>query len=399
MAGQAPQAAAPRVHGSGPAFDLAGCTLTVDLDALAGNWRALAALSAPARCAAVVKADAYGLGIEHAVPALAEAGCTDFFVATIPEGIAVRAAAADAHVFVLSARVTPETAHALREHRLIPVLNTTADIACWESEGWLGGAQLPAALHVDTGMNRLGVTAEQAQRFAHENALTRAIHLPLVLSHLACADDPGHAMNARQLESFQRVAALFPQSDSSLSNSAGMGLGADYRRGLVRAGIVLYGAPPVAALEGVVRPVVTARARILQLRQASAGEMVGYGAAALLTRDSVLAVTGAGYADGLLRAASGAGVAHRSSESAGAQGSIAGRLVPVIGRISMDLTIFDVTDVPAGSVNEGDFIELFGNNVPIEELARAAGTIPYEVLTSMGQRYHREYVRGGTHLG
>jgi alanine racemase len=393
VAGNAPQAVAPKVQGSGPAFDLAGCTLTIDLGALAGNWRALAALCAPARCAAVVKADAYGLGIAHAVPALAEAGCTDFFVATIPEGIAVRAAA-DARVFVLSARVTPETAHALREHRLIPVLNTTHDIACWEAEGWHGGAQLPAALHVDTGMNRLGVTPAEAARFAQENALTRAIHLPLVMSHLACADEPGHAMNARQLESFQRVAALFPQSDSSLSNSAGIGLGPDCRAALVRAGIVLYGAPPVAALDGVVRPVATARARILQLRQAMAGEIVGYGAATTLSRDTTLAVTGAGYADGLLRAASGAGVDQRAGGTPGAQGWIAGHRVPVIGRISMDLTIFDVTDVPAGTVNEGDFIELFGNNVPVEDFARAAGTIPYEVLTSLGRRYHREYVRG-----
>lgn len=389
MAGKAPQ-----VHGSGPAFDLAGGTLTIDLGALAGNWRALTALCAPARVASVVKADAYGLGIEHAVPALAEAGCTDFFVATIPEGVAAREVAGTARIFVLSARVTPETAHTLRAHRLIPVLNTTGDIACWESEGWSGGAQLPAALHVDTGMNRLGVTHEEAAFFAQENALTRAIHVPLVISHLACADEPGHAMNARQLESFQRVAGLFPHSDSSLSNSAGIGLGAEFRRALVRAGIVLYGAPPVAALDGVVRPVATARARVLQLRRARSGEIVGYGGAARLQRDSLLAVTGAGYADGLLRAASGAGVDQRVGGTPGAQGWIAGHRVPVIGRISMDLTIFDVTDLPAGSVGEGDLIELFGNNVPVEAFARAAGTIPYEVLTSIGQRYHREYLRG-----
>jgi alanine racemase len=385
--------AAPRVHATGPAFDLAGCTLTVDLDALVDNWRALAALSAPARCAAVVKADAYGLGIAEVVPALAEAKCADFFVATVPEGIAARKAAAKARIFVLSARVTPETAHVMREHHLIPILNTTADITCWEAEGWdRGGVQLPAALHVDTGMNRLGVTPAEAARFAEENALTRAIRLALVMSHLACPDEPQHPLNARQLESFQRVRALFPGVDSSLSSSAGIPLGPEFCASLTRPGIALYGAAPCAALAEHVRPVVTARTRIGQLRHAGAGETVGYGATATLARDSVLAVTGAGYADGLFRAASGSGVPLRNGKVAGAHGWIAGHTVPVVGRVSMDLAVFDVSGVPG--VAEGDFIELFSANVPIENFSRAADTIPYEVLTALGRRYHREYVRG-----
>jgi alanine racemase len=381
---------APKVRTAGPIFDHAGCMLTIDLDALADNWRALAALSAPARCAAVVKADAYGLGIEAVVPALSAAGCTDFFVATLPEGIAARRGAPDARIFTLSVRVSAETAHALRDHDLIPVLNSQGDIACWESEGWRDGLQLPAALHVDTGMNRLGITPAEAARFAAENALTRAIHLPLVMSHLACPDEPDHPMNARQLESFQGVAALFAGSDSSLSSSAGIALGEAYRGALTRPGIALYGAAPVPALAGRLRPVVTACARILQLRHAKAGETVGYGGAQRLERDSVLATVGAGYADGLARAASGAGVEARASGRPGAMGWIAGSLVPVVGRISMDLTVFDVTGAP--HVAEGDFIELFGANRPVEDFARAAGTIPYEVLTAMGRRYHREYV-------
>lgn len=385
---------ATETHATGPAFDLAGCTLTIDLDALAGNWRALAALSAPARCAAVVKADAYGLGIARVVPALAAAGCRDFFVATASEGAAVRRAGPDVRIFVLSTRVTPESAHALREHRLIPVLNTPGDIACWTAEGWDdGGGQLAAALHVDTGMNRLGLTLEEAADFAAENALTRAIHLPLVMSHLACADEPAHALNARQLESFQRVAALFPGIESSLSNSAGIALGPDYAASLTRPGIALYGAAPCPALAPHLRPVATARARILQLRHARAGTAIGYGATATLHRDSLLAVAGAGYADGLLRAASGSGVPLRAGGSEGAAGWIAGRRVPLVGRVTMDLATFDVTDV-RHAVHEGAFIELFGNNAPLEDFARAAGTIAYEVLTSLGPRYHREYMGG-----
>ncbi len=386
----------PKPHASGVEFDLAGGVVTVDLGALVGNWRALARLSAPARCAAVVKADTYGLGIGPVVTALADAGCEDFFVAMPHEGAETRKAAAAARIFVLSGRLSPESAHLLREHRLIPVLNSTADIAVWEAEGWLDGAQLPAAIHVDTGMNRLGLRFDEAVRFAEENSLTRAVHVCMVMSHLACADEPAHAMNVRQRESFERVTALFPGIDSSLSSSAGIALGSGFLHSMTRPGIALYGAAPVETLRPHLTPVVTARARILQIRVAGAGEGVGYGASQALGRDSRLAVVGAGYADGLMRSASGAGVPIRSQSQEGGFGWVAGRRVPIVGRVSMDLTVFDVTDLPAGAVNEGDFIELFGKNAPIEDFARAAGTIPYEVLTSLGRRYHREYVEGGS---
>lgn len=389
---------APNLAGGGPDFHLAGGELTIDLTALADNWRALARLSAPAEAAAVVKADAYGLGIEHAVPALAEAGCRRFFVALPHEGVRVRAVAPEATIYVLSGPLGPEAAAVLREHGLVPVLNSVRDTAIWEAEGWLDGRQLPAALHVDTGMNRLGMTLAEAAHFASENALTGAVEIALLVSHLACADEPGHPLNARQLEVFRQARQLFPGVEASLAASSGVLLGGDYLCELTRPGIELYGG--MAGAAGFApRTVVTAQARVLQVRRAARGEAVGYGAAMRLMRDSELAIAGAGYADGLPRAASGAGVPLRAALPGGAMGFIRGQRVPVAGRISMDLTIFDVTGLGADAVAPGDMIELFGPNIPIDEAARAAGTIPYELLTGLSRRFHRVYVRGEVPLG
>ena len=384
----------PHIVGGGPDFHLAGGTLTIDLAALAENYRALARLSAPAETAAVVKANAYGLGIAQIVPALAEAGCTRFFVALPHEGIAVREAAPEAEIFILSGPLSAETGPAFREHRLVPVLNSLSDIAIWEAEGWEGDVQLPAALHVDTGMNRLGLTPDEAARFAEDNALTRAVRLNLLISHLACADEPEHPLNRRQLDSFQRLRAVFPDIESSFANSAGIMLGGGFLCDLTRPGIALYGGAPSPASASLMRPVVKAEARILQVRSVRPGETAGYGAAARLRRDTLIAVAAAGYADGLHRAWSSAGVPLRQVEPKGGIGFVAGRRVPVLGRISMDLTAFDVTELGPEGVAPGDLIELFGPNIPIDEAARAAGTISYELLTSVGRRYHRVYVKG-----
>ena len=381
--------------GGGPDFHLAGGVLTVDLSALVANWRELARLSARAEAAAVVKADAYGIGIEHAVPALIEAGCRRFFVALPQEGMRVRAAAPEATVYVLSGPLGPEAAAVLREHGLVPVLNSVRDTAIWEAEGWLDGRQLPAALHVDTGMNRLGMTPAEAARFAGDNALTGAVKIELILSHLACADEPPHVLNARQLEVFRQARSLFPGVETSLAASSGVLLGGDFPCDLTRPGIGLYGGLGASAPAGFSpRTVVTAQARVLQVRKAARGEAVGYGAATTLARDSELAIAGAGYADGLPRAGSGAGVPLRAAVPQGAAGFVRGQRVPVVGRISMDLTIFDVTDLGADAVAPGEMIELFGPNIPIDEAARAAGTIPYELLTGLSRRFHRVYVRG-----
>lgn len=374
---------------------LAGGTLTIDLDALKANYRALARRCAPAETAAVVKADAYGLGIAAVVRTLSAAGCRRFFVALPEEGLAVRATAPEAQVFVFAGLFGEEAASLYRKARLIPVLNSQSDIAIWEAHGREEGTPLACALHVDTGMNRLGLAPERARALAGENAATGALTPVLVMSHLACADTPDHPKNRQQLESFQVVRALFPETESSLANSAGIFLGADFHGDVTRPGIALYGGAAVTGADNPMRPVATAEARIVQVRRAKAGETVSYGATHTLERDSLIAVAAAGYADGYARAVSGSGVPLRNAVAKGAAGVINGRRVPVVGRVTMDLTMFDVTDLGAGAVATGDVVELFGPNMPIDAVAQAAGTISYELLTGLGRRYHRVYAGGG----
>ena len=384
------------VAAQGAAGALAGCRVTIDLDALVENYRALSSLARPAATAAVVKADAYGLGAAHVVAALAEAGCDHFFVALPEEGVAVRAIAPQARIFVLGGLFGETAAEACVEAGLTPVLNSRQDIALWESHGWRDDQPLACAIHVDTGMNRLGLTPDEARVFAEDNALTRAIAPVLVMSHLACGDESGHPMNRRQLESFQSVRRFFEGIDSSLANSAGILLGRAYHAELVRPGIALYGGAPLSGVDNPMRTVVTAEARIVQLRTVRAGETVSYGATVTAERDTRIAVVSAGYADGYHRAGSGSGVPLRRAASQGAQGFLHGRRVPVIGRVTMDLTMFDVSAIDADEVSAGDHVELFGPNIPLDEAAAAAGTIAYEMLTSLGRRSHRVYLGGGT---
>ena len=372
---------------------LAGGRVTIDLEALAANYRLLARQAAPAAVAGVVKADAYGLGTGHVAPVLWEAGCRTFFVALPEEGITLRAILPGADIFVLNGLFGPEAAPAYGKHRLLPVLGSPADLSCWEAFGWDGDAPRPCAIHVDTGMNRLGLTTQEALAFTQENALTGAITPRLLMSHLACADDPDHPLSRRQLESFQAVRQAFSGIDSSLANSSGTFLGADFAFDLVRPGIALYGGRPVNGAENPMNTVVTAEARVVQVRHASAGETVSYGATHTLARDTIIAVVSAGYADGYPRAGSGSGVPLRQAEGGG-HGFVHGRKVPVLGRVTMDLTMFDVTDLGADTVSVGDWVELFGPNIAIDDAAAAAGTISYELLTSLGKRYHRHYVGG-----
>ena len=351
----------------------AALVLTIDLGALAANWKHLAALSAPAECAAVVKADAYGIGIEHAVPPLRNAGCRTFFVALPEEGRRVRAAAPEAIIYVLDGFL-PEWSAAFREHGLRPVLNTPASIAAW-ARLHPGG---PAAIQVDTGMNRLGLPIREALDLAGRFASPS-----LLMSHLACADDPDHPLNATQLLRFREIRAAFPDVPASLANSGGIHLGVDYRFDLVRPGIALYGAafardrPPLAT-------VATLCARILQIRHAAAGETAGYGAAKRLGEDTRIGVLAAGYADGYLRAAGS------SDARPGASASFRGQRIPLLGRVSMDLTAVDLTQVDG--IVEGDWVELFGPNMPIDEVALAAGTIGYELLTGLSRRARRVHI-------
>ncbi|MBN9024446.1 MAG: alanine racemase [Rhizobiales bacterium] len=357
-----------------------GNRLTIDLGALARNWQALAAQAGTAETAAAVKGNAYGIGAEPATRALSRAGCRTFFVALPEEGFEVRAVAPEATIYVLNG-LASGVAAAHEAGSIRPVIGSLDELREWSAYR-AGGGQGHAALHVDTGMNRLGVTFAEALELASDRGLTERLGLTLVMSHLACGDTPAHPLNARQLATMQDVHALFPGLPVSLANTAGIALGRDYHFNLVRPGIGLYGGPYIEG-EPPLETVVTAEARIIQIRDVPAGETVGYGAAQTMARPCRIAILSTGYADGYHRSA-GATDGHP-----GASVVLHGHRAPLVGRISMDLMAIDVTDIPAA--RRGDWVELFGPNMPVAEVATAARTISYELLTSLGGRYARHY--------
>ncbi|MBO0905799.1 alanine racemase [Jiella sonneratiae] len=367
--------------------------VAIDLAALKANWRLVASLNAAGRTGAAVKADGYGLGAVRVAEALHEAGCRDFFVAWLEEGVELRAGldaagATNARIHVLQGLELAEVP-AFVAARLIPVLSNLADVAAWCEGLERAGAQAPAALQFETGMNRLGL--ELAEIPIVEAAVAGgALDLRLIMSHLASADED-RRQTAAQLREFSAVCAHFPGVERSLANSCGAFLGPDYAFDLTRPGIALYGGRAGPASLGRLQPVATLTAAILQIRTARAGEAAGYGAAAKLARDTRIATVGLGYADGYLRAASGAGVPLRETRP-GATAFVAGHRVPVLGRVSMDLTLLDVTDVPADLLEPGTRAEFFGPNVAIDDVADAAGTIAYELLTGLGRRVERVFV-------
>jgi alanine racemase len=365
-----------------PGFGSAAARLTVDLRALAGNWQRLAArVGEQTATAAVVKADGYGIGLEPAAEALAEAGCHTFFVALPEEGARLRRTVHDAQIYVLDGLI-PGSTELLVSHDLRPVLSSMPEIEEW-AEVKASGVDTSAAIHVDTGMNRLGLTVAEARALAEQRELMETIRPSLLMSHLACADTPEHPLNRRQLTAFRAVRVLLANIPASLANSGGVFLGPEYHFDLVRPGIALYGGAAVKDAPNPMEPVVTLEAAVLQVRDVKRDETVGYGAAEATTRQSRIAVVGVGYADGYHRRAGS------SDARAGARAYVRGRFAPLIGRISMDLLAIDVTDIPG--VARGDMVELIGRHVPVDEVAAHAGTIGYEILTSLGRRYERVY--------
>jgi len=360
-----------------------GGVLTIDLAAIEENWKKLANMTLPVECAAVVKADAYGCGLEPVTRKLAKAGCKTFFVADAAEGRAVRAIAPDATIYVLNG-VMPGAASSFADTGLRPVINSPTELAEWDAfvaaNNWRGGA----ALHVDTGMNRLGVSIDEAV------ALAPRIHsenhgLTLLMSHLACAETSDHPMNDRQIRVFREIRIMYRGIPSSLANSSGIFLGGTVYCDLVRPGMALYGANPIPASKNPMRPAVGLKARIIQLRTVNRGDTVGYGASWTAPRAGRIATIAVGYGDGFLRSAGA------SKGKAPAEVIITGRRCPIVGRVSMDLLGADVSDLPEGTVRRGDFATLIGDGMTVDDLAAAMGTISYEVLTNLGRRYHRVY--------
>lgn len=367
----------------------AGGRLTIDLSALAGNWIRLRDRSRPADCAAVVKGDGYGIGLERAADTFWNAGCRTFFVALPEEGMRLREVLPEATIYVLNGLFRGAEAD-YREAKLIPVLGSPGEIEDWGRFARSVERELPAAIHVDTGMNRLGLTLAEAEDFSGVE-MEPGVAPKLLVSHLACADTPEHPLNDRQLEAFRAAKALYPDIPASLANSAGVLAGGDFLFDLVRPGIALYGGRAQSSGANPMAPVVTLEARVLQIRQVQPDETVGYGGIGSLDAPGRVAIVSVGYADGLLR---NAGERH---DGPGATAWIAGHRLPYIGRVSMDLIAVDVSAVPEHLVQRGSWVELFGPHVALDEVANVAGTIGYEFLTDLSSRYARRYVGLAAH--
>jgi len=359
--------------------------LTVDLAALTANWKALAKRAGSATCAAVVKADAYGVGLEQSAQALVKAGCDTFFVATFDEALRVRTILPTVTIYLLNG-LNPGSAELVCGIDVRPVLGSMAEIEEWEAHADESGEEAPAAIHIDTGMNRHGISVAEAEALAPRLVTDEITFTPtLVMSHLACADEPEHALNKQQIEAFSAIVKKFPGIPASLCNSAGLLAFPDAHFDLVRPGVSLYGGRALSVGENPMQPVVKLQARVVTVREAKSGTTVGYGARLKLPRDSRLAIISAGYADGIFRAAGS------SDNKKGAEAIVAGHRCNIAGRISMDLMAIDITDLPAGSVKRGDLVTLLGDGITVDDLAGHARTIGYEVLTSLGRRWKRVY--------
>lgn len=365
-------------------------TLTIDLDALGANWRRLAADARDRACAAVVKADAYGIGIEAAVPALARAGCRTFFVAHLSEGLRVLRTCREASVYVLGG-FQPGAAGALVAAGLRPVLNGAEEVAEWIAA--CGGAALPCALHVDTGMSRLGLPVEEALAMRAEGALA-ALGTPLLMTHLVSAEAPQAPVNAAQIAAFARLTQAFEGWPTSFANSSGIYLAGAPACDLARPGYALYGGNPTPGAANPMRAVVRLETPILQVRDVSAGEGAGYGSTWIAPGPRRLATIALGYADGYPRAASGTDAKANAGVAAG-MALVGGVRCPFVGTVSMDLVILDVTDAPPESLRRGEAVVLIGDGLEIDEVGARAGTIGYEILTSLGRRYRRVFRGGG----
>ncbi len=355
----------------------AGAVLEIDLAAIRQNWRSLSARTRCA-CAAVVKADAYGLGATTVAPALHAEGARIFFVAHLDEALALQPALPEGTpIFVLNG-LPPGAEADCEAAGIIPVLNSLDQVHGWTGLARRKGRPLAAAVQVDSGMSRMGLPADELDALVADADRLAGIDLRLVMSHLACAERQEDPMNRAQLERFEAARRRLPAAPASLANSSGIFLGPDFHFDVARPGAAMYGLAPVAGAPNPMRPVVRLRGRIVQLRDIPAGARVGYGASWTAGRPSRIGTVSVGYADGYLRSLSHAATAH-----------VGDTAVPLVGIVSMDSITFDVTDAPEAVA--GGFVDLIGPANPVDAVAAAGGTIGYEILTSFGSRYVRRY--------
>lgn len=360
--------------------DITRAVLTVDLGAIQENYRIIRKRLGTLPCAAAVKANAYGVGAIEVSRVLASAGCEEFFVVSVEEGIELRPVLGEAPIHVLYGPMRG-TETTLVEHHLTPVLNSLGDVERWGAQARRLGRKLSCDLHFCSGMNRTGFPAAEAATLSEEPGRLTGLTVDIVMSHLHSADVPGSPHNAKQLECFRDIRASFPMGRASFANSSAIFLGGDYHFDLCRPGIALYGGNPTPNATNPMRRVITLQSRILQVRKIAAGDVVGYGATFRASNTLRVATVPLGYADGYHRMLSNCGLTH-----------IDGIPCPVLGRISMDLISIDVTAVPEGRAHPGAPVEIIGPNQDVEDIAARAGTNSNDILTSLGNRFHRIYI-------
>jgi len=355
--------------------------LTIDLAALAANYKTMQKNAGKAETGAVVKADGYGLGMVEIAPTLFDAGCRSFWVAQLNEGIALRTILPEAKIYVLNG-LPNGTAAQFEAHNLRPCLITLAQVEEWQSH-CQANQSLPACLFVDSGFNRLGFGEIEIADLMTRPDIFEGWELCLIASHLACADDPTHPMNGAQLERFRNALAVLPPAPASLANSGGTMLGVDYHFDMIRTGTMLYGCSATAKEEDALLPIASLRAPLLQMRRLSAGDSIGYGATFTASGEMTIGIVSLGYGDGLSR--------HFGNQSPSPMRfTIDGQPGSLLGRISMDSLAIDLTNLPK-MPSVGDMVEIFGHDNPIDRLAQQGNTISYELLTSLGSRYNRIY--------
>jgi len=354
--------------------------LEINLSHIADNYRLFRnKVGKQCKVAGVVKANAYGLGLEAIVKKLDSLNCPQYFVATLDEAIQLRTFNTDTPVVVLGGLFHDAEKEYLI-HNITPVLNSLDDIARWKDLAAQKSQPLNAFLHFDTGMNRLGLSYDETQYIINDKTALEGIQIKTVMSHFACADEKDHPLTAQQTADFASRIKAFPQSLYSLANSPGLFRSATYHYNLVRPGIALSGGNPTPETTNPMKQTVALKAQILQIRTCKKGETIGYSASHKFDKDTMTATIGLGYADGFLRTADKQKTFYYN-----------GAPCPVIGRVSMDLITIDLSAL-AEKPKQGDMIEILGPHQTIDDLANDLGTIPYEFLTSLGARYHREYI-------
>ncbi|MEG3618912.1 alanine racemase [Magnetovibrio sp. PR-2] len=361
----------------------AGAILTIDLDALVSNWKTCAAQAPNAETAAVVKAAAYGTDASKSAKALQKAGCKTFFVASVQEGIDLRAVLGPAPAVHIFNGLMNGAERDYTEFNLTPVLNSLGEVEAWGAYGTGLGEPQSCDIHFDTGMARLGLPQDEAAKLLSNPEHLSHIKLDMILSHLVSAEDADNPLNAEQLSRFQGLTSQFPSARGAFANSSGIFLGADYHFDVTRPGVSLYGANPTPNKPNPMAQVVRLQGKILQVRTIDTPQTVGYGATHQALGEERIATVSVGYADGYLRSLSSSGVAY-----------IGDQAVPVVGRVSMDLIGLDVSAVPEELCRPGMLVDLIGPHNPVDHVAERAGTIGYEILTSLGARYHRIYLGG-----